>query len=64
MAVEQVRDLPFLLRRWARGDDAQIAIDLHGIGIDDGAVELFRQRQGQRRLAAGGRSCDKHRPLR
>ena len=64
MAVEPMRHARLLRRRRPRGDDAQIAIDLHGIGIDDDAAELLRQRERQRRLAAGGRPCDKHRPLR
>ena len=64
MAVQQMRNARFLRRRRTRGDDAQIAIHLHGVGIDDAAAELFRQGQRQRRLAAGGRPCDKHRPFR
>src|SRR5471030_1717734 len=36
-------------------------IDLHGVGIDDRAAELLCQIQCQRRLAAGGRPCNKHR---
>ena len=44
MAVEPVRRARFLVRRRPRGDDAQVAIDLHGIGIDDGAAVAFRER--------------------
>ena len=61
MAVEPVRHPRLLCRRRPRRDDAQVAIDLHGIGIDDDAAGFLRQRQRQRRLAAGGRPCDKHR---
>src|SRR5205823_3636599 len=46
-----------------RGQDPQIAIDLHGIRVDDDAVELLRERRREARLAARGRACDKHRPL-
>ncbi len=61
MAIKPVRQ-PRLFRQCRpRGDDAQVAIDLHGIGIDDGAAGLFRQPQREGRLAAGGRPCDKHR---
>src|SRR5215470_11599623 len=63
MAVKQMRHPRFLRRRRARREDAQIAIDLHGIGIDDRAAERLGQHERQRRLAARGRSCDKHRPL-
>ena len=63
MAVEPVRHARLLLRRRPRRDDAQVAIDLHRIRIDDRAADLARQRQRQRRLAARGRPCDKHRLL-
>src|SRR5262245_33231253 len=58
MAVEEMRYARLLLRSRTGGEDAQVAIDLHGIGIDDRAAERLRQRQGQRRLAARGRPCD------
>src|SRR5206468_4565153 len=35
---------------------------LHRIGVDDHSAVYFRQRKRQRRLAAGGRPCDKHGP--
>ena len=35
MAEQRVRNLLLLLRRRPRGDDAQIRINLHGIGVDD-----------------------------
>ena len=60
MAVEPVRRTRLLFRRRPRRDDAQIAIDLHGIGVDDDAAGLLRQFERQGRLAAGGRPCDKH----
>ena len=63
MAIEPVRHPRLLLRRRPRRDDAQVAIDLHRIRIDDRAADLARQRQRQRRLAARGRPCDKHRLL-
>jgi len=63
MAVQQMGDARLLRRRRTRRDDAQIAVDLHGIGIDDAAAKLLGQRQRQRRLAARGRPCDKHRPF-
>ena len=53
-----MRHARLLGRGRARGDDAQVAIDLHEIGIDDGTAELRRQRKRQRRLAARGRSGD------
>ena len=62
MAVEPVRRAALFVRRRPRGDDAQIAIDLHGIGIDDHAAELFGERQRQRRLAARRRACNEDDP--
>src|SRR3954451_3784949 len=64
MTIEPVRHGRFLFRRWARRDDAQIVIDLHRVGIDNGAAHLACKRQRQRRLAARGRPCDKHRLVR
>src|SRR5207248_4823513 len=63
MPVKQMRHARFLRRRRARRENAQVAIDLHGIGIDDRAAERLGQGKRQRRLAARGRACDKHRPL-
>ena len=60
MAIEPVRHARLLLRRRPRGDDAQIAIDLHGIGVDDDAAGFCGKLERQGRLAAGGRPCDKH----
>ena len=56
MAVKPMRHARFLLRRRPRGDDAQVAIDLHGIGVDDDAAALFGELKRQRRLAARGRT--------
>ena len=39
MAVEPVRRLRLLLRRRSRGEDAQVAVDLHRIRVDDQAAE-------------------------
>jgi len=41
-----------------RGNDSQVAIDLHGIGIDDAAAKRFGEPERQRRLAAGSRPGD------
>ena len=60
MAIEPVRRAGLLLHRRPRRDDAEIAIDLHGIGVDDDSAGLLRQFERQGRLAAGGRPCDKH----
>ena len=58
VAVKEMRLARLVGRRRTRGDDAQIAIDLHGIGVDDGTAEPRRQRKRERRLAARGRSGD------
>ncbi len=62
MAVKQMGGTCRLGCAGTRGDDREIAIDLHGIGVDDDAAETFGDGERQRRLAARGRSCDKHRP--
>ncbi len=61
MAIEPVRHPRLLFQCRPRREHAQVAIDLHGIGIDDDAAGFLRQFERQRRLAAGGRPCDKHR---
>src|SRR6267154_112436 len=58
VAIEPVRHDSLLFRRRPRGDDAQIAIHLHGIGVDDDAAGCLCELKRQRRLAAGGRPCD------
>jgi hypothetical protein len=60
MAIEPVRNTRLFLHHRPRRQDAEIAVDLHGIGVDDGTAEPFRKRKRKRRLAAGGRPCDKH----
>ena len=52
MAVEPVRHALFLGRARPRRDNAQVAIDLHRIGVDDHAAELFGKPERQRRFAA------------
>ena len=51
VAVEPVRSLGLFLRRGAGGDDAKVAIDLHGIGVDHHAVEALSQFDAQCGLA-------------
>jgi hypothetical protein len=58
MAEQPVRHAGFLLGRRSGRDDAEIAVDLHRIGIDHDAAELPRQPDGQRGLAARRRACD------
>src|SRR5262245_19821528 len=55
-----MRQTRLLRRRRARRDDAEVAIDLHGIGVDGGAAEPLRERKGKGRLAAAGRPCPRH----
>ena len=57
-AVEAVGDARHLIRIRTGRDDGQIRIDLHGIGIDHDAIETLGDLDSQRRLAAGGRTCD------
>ena len=61
MAIKPVRNPRLLFQRRPRREHAQVAIHLHGIGIDDDAAGFLRKLERQRRLAAGGRPCDKHR---
>ena len=57
--VEQmVRDAPALGLRELGGADVHARIQLHGVGVDDLAVEFQRQVHGQVRLARGGRAYD------
>jgi hypothetical protein len=58
MAIQPMRHAPLLLDARPRRDDAQVAIDLHRIGVDDDAAEFFRQRHRQRRFATGGWAGD------
>ena len=61
MPVEPVRRDRLVGGTRARGKNRKLAIDLHGIGIDDDATRCLRDFERPRRLAAGGRACDKHR---
>src|SRR5215472_99526 len=60
MPVQPVRHERLFLRRRPRRQHAEIAVDLHGIGVDHYAAICFREHERERRLAAGGRPCDKH----
>src|SRR6516165_9233121 len=60
MTVEPVRYALFLVRRGPRGNDAQIAINLHGIRVDDDAAQLCRELERQSRLAARRRACNEN----
>src|SRR5262245_40257884 len=60
MTIEPMRHARLLRFSRARGYDAQVAIHLHRVGVDDDAVEPLRERKRQGRLAAGGRPCNKH----
>ena len=60
MAIEPMRYARLFVPGRSRRDDAKVAVDLHGIRIDDDAAGFFREFERQRRLAAGGRPCDKH----
>src|SRR6202161_2379667 len=55
------RELLFVWRR-PRGQDSEISVDLHRIGVDDRRAEPCRERQRRRRLAARRRACDEERP--
>jgi len=57
-AVEPMRRPCFRNRVGTGRKDAQIAIDLHAVGVDDDAAEYVGQLQRQRRFAARGRSGD------
>ena len=54
--VEPVRHPRLFLGGRTRRDDAQVAVDLHGIGVNDDTAQLFGQRQRQRRFAARRRT--------
>ena len=57
-AVEGVGHPGFVFRGGAGGNDAELAVDLHGIGVDDGAVQQSGKGDGQGGFAAGGRAGD------
>jgi hypothetical protein len=62
MTVKAMGHARLFLDRGTGRDDAQVAIDLHGIRIDDDAAGpwCFGNRQCVLRLAAGGRACDEN----
>ena len=47
MAIETMSNGRLFRRRRPRGDDAQIAVDLHGIGVDDDAAAFLRELERQ-----------------
>src|SRR5436190_8927209 len=59
-AIKLVRNIGFFFGRRARRQNTKLAIDLHRVGVDDHASPLARHIEGERRLAARGRPCDKH----
>ncbi len=61
MSVEQVRNPRHFSPTGPRRNDSQVAIDLHRIGVDHNAADPLGERERERRLAARGRPCDKHR---
>ena len=54
-AVESVRDDGGLVGPWTRGQDVQLAVELHAVGVDDDAAVRPRDVEGEARLAARGR---------
>jgi hypothetical protein len=46
--IESVGNSGFVVRRGPRSDDTEFAIYLHGVGIDNRAVETFGERQRER----------------
>src|SRR5690606_12395979 len=62
MAVEAMGNSSFVVRGGPCRQDAQLAVDLHRIGIDDRTVAGPGQSERKRRLAARRWSCDKNCP--
>src|SRR5581483_10954595 len=58
--VEPVRNPRLVFEGRPRGQHAQLAVDLHRIGVDDDAAALCREFQRQPRLAAGSRPGYQH----
>jgi hypothetical protein len=56
-AVERMWDAGFFGRRGACGEDTQLAVDLHGVGVDDDAAAAFGQGEGERGFAAASGAC-------
>ncbi len=61
MTEQKMRCARLFRRARPRGEDAQIAIDLHRIGIDQRAAETLGQAEREMRLAACRRACDEKR---
>ncbi|MGJ3628214.1 hypothetical protein AB5I41_16985 [Sphingomonas sp. MMS24-JH45] len=53
-----MRDPSLVRRARPRRQDAQVAIDLAGVGVDHHAARRLRQLDRERALAARGRPCD------
>ena len=60
---EEMGRAAFVIRARAGGQDAQLAIDLHGVGVDHGAAEAFGEHERDLGLAAGRRPCNQYRGL-
>src|SRR5262249_15847124 len=60
MSVEFVRDPLFVIRSGTCCNKAEVAVHLHRVDVDNDAAELLSGLERQRRLATGGRSCNKH----
>ena len=61
MAVEPVGDTREVGCGRPAGQDREVAVDRHRIGVDDDAAVPLGQTQGGRGLAARGRACDEDR---
>lgn len=61
MAEQVVGSCSFLLGVGASREDIEIGVALHGVGVDDLAVETLREGDGELRLAAGRRAVDQDR---
>ncbi len=61
-AEEPMRRAPLLARARPGGQDPQIRVDLHRIGVDNRGVESFREFERDGRLAARRRACNEERP--
>jgi hypothetical protein len=53
-----MRDALLFLGGRTRGQDAQLAVHLHRVGVDDGAADAFGDGQRQGGFAAGGWAGD------
>jgi phosphoserine phosphatase len=61
-AEQAMRREPLLVRRRPGGQESEIPIDLHRIGVDDRRPEALCERKRRRRLAARRWACDEKRP--